>query len=58
MAEVVPAVFTRTLCVRTYIITLPASACLLWMVVVIYRGGPGAISHSYVQMHVCAAVCR
>lgn len=34
----------------TYIITLPASSCLLWMVLVIYRGGPGP---SFIRTRKC-----
>lgn len=55
MTDVVPAVFTRTLCV-TNVITLPAPACLLWMALVIYRGEPKAISHLYVCVFVCGCV--
>lgn len=44
------------------VITLPASACLLWMVHVIYRREPKAIRQLCVQMclcvHECACVLR
>lgn len=57
VTDVVPAVFTRTLCVMN-VITLPAPACLLWMALVIYRGEPRAISHLYVRVcSVCECVC-
>lgn len=56
VTDVVPAVFTRTLCVMN-VITLPAPACLLWMALVIYRGEPRAISHLYVQVRFCVRAC-